>query len=172
MRAGVSYTIGAALLAAFTTLLTTATAAHQTPAVSQLAVVNLVAFMVLLILGSRRFIGWTALAVLAMIAIEAGVGNEPIWIRSLTIGCLWFVAVEAAWEAIERRDGATYSRRAQLQRVQDVATVVGVSVAVGLVAIAATSFAPVRSVALQAFVLLVLLVGLSLFARSLVEDQG
>lgn len=167
MRKGALVTCAALALALLATIVIITTASAQPDAVLPLALTTMASFAVLLLLGSRAFIGWTTLGVLGAVAIESGAGTEPAWTRALIIGCLWFVAVEAGWEAIDRRDGAEHTTSAQLSRVQDVAVVVGVALGVGLVAIAATAFAPVRSVALQALVLFTLVAALLMFARTL-----
>ena len=73
--------------------------------------------------------------------------------RSITVGCWWYVTMEVSWEAIERRHGARNTAEATAHRVQEVATVVGVALLIGVGASALASIAPARSVALQAVVL-------------------
>lgn len=105
------------------------------------------------VVGSARWVGATSAPMLAAVVLESGFSEDPSWLRSIILGCSWFVVLELSWEAIDRRSGARHTIAATLRRVQEVVTVVAVSLGVGLIASSATSLAPVRTVALQALVL-------------------
>jgi len=130
-----------------------ATATESRAAVAQLMVVAAILHSGFLIIGSARWVGVSTMPMVAAVMLESGFADEPSWIRSIILGCWWFVTMELSWEAIDRRGRVRYTTRATMRRVQDVVTVVAIALVVGLVASSATSFSPVRSVALQAVVL-------------------
>ena len=150
---GLFATIAAAVMAIATGLAIIATASEAKPAVVPLVVVGLILLMIFLVVGSARWIGSASLPMLGTIMLEAGFGDGPSWIRSIVIGCLWFATLEMSWDSIERRSGAKHTQAATARRLQEVATVISLALVIGLVASAATSFAPDRSVLLQALVL-------------------
>lgn len=125
-----------------------------------------------LVLGSARWVAASSAPVLATIVLESGFSDEPSWIRSIVLGCWWFVAMELSWEAVDRRTGVRSTQAAMMRRVQDVVTVVAVALIVGLIASSATSFAPVRSVVMQAVVLTGLLAAFVSVARHVAAGQA
>ena len=150
---GLFPTIAAVAMAVATAIAIIATASEAKTAVVPMVVVGLILLVVFLAVGSARWIGSSSLPMVGTIVLEAGFGNDPSWIRSIVIGCLWFATLEMSWDSIERRRGAKHTRAANARRLQEVVTVISLALVIGLVASAVTSFAPDRSVLLQALVL-------------------
>lgn len=148
-----------------------ATATEAGAAVAQLMVIAATLHGGFLIIGSARWVGVSTVPMVAAVMLESGFADEPSWMRSIILGCWWFVTMELSWEAIDRRSGARYTTKATMRRVQDVVTVVCVAMVIGLVASSATSFAPVRSVALQAVVLGGLLAGFLSLVRHVATNE-
>ena len=159
IRPGVWLSVAAVALAVLTAVVIRITASDGIDAVNALVAVMLLAHAALVLIGSSRWIGLTSIPVVVAVMVEAGLATQPAWTRSIVIGVLWFLTMEVSWEAIDRRSGVSYTEAATRRRLQEVVSVVGVALAVGFVATAATTIAPVRSVALQAIV-----VGALLFA--------
>jgi len=148
-----------------------ATTSEADTAVAPLLLIAGAMHVYFLVVGSVRMVAASSAPVLASFVLESGFGDEPSWIRSIVLGCWWFVAMELSWEAVERRNGARHTRAASMRRVQDVVTVVAITLAVGLIAASATSFAPVRSVAVQALVLAGVLAGFVWVVRHVVAGR-
>jgi hypothetical protein len=172
MRPALPFTLVAAAAAAAVALGVSATAVEGQVVVDQLLGLAMIIYVGSLLVGSARWIGASSIPLLGASAIEAGFGDEPTWMRSLVIGCLWFVAVEAGWEAIDRRGGATYTMAATARRLQEVATVVGVSSVIGAAATLAAALAPTRSIPLQGLVVGGLLVAFLFMVRALIPDRA
>lgn len=170
MRPGFTFSGIAAALAAAVALGVSATAVEGRVVVNQLLVLALIGYVIPLFLGSARWLGLSSVPLLGAAVIEAGFGDEPTWMRSLVIGCLWFMAVEAGWEAIDRRSGARYTTAATARRLQEVFTVVGISVFIGAAATLGAALAPARSILLQALVVGGLLVAFGLMVAALVPS--
>ena len=174
LREAAGATVVAAALAIATAVAIRVTATEAITAVTPLVATGVILHWIFLIVGSVRWVGVASAPMAAAIVLEAGFADEPSWIRSILIGCLWYVTMEASWEAIHRRRvvrvvrirpwGASsfpsfpgrrslYTREANERRVHEVVTVVALSLALSLAAMAATVVAPVRSVFLQALVL-------------------
>lgn len=165
IRPGVRFTVAAAALAVLTAMVVTLTATEARLPVGQLAAAAVVLHIGTLFVGSARWLGLSSLLMLGAATVEAGVGDNPSWIRSLAIGALWFVTVEAGWEAIERRSPARRSSAAIVYRLSELATVVGLTLGLGLAATATASLAPIRTVSVQAVVVGTMLVTLVLTVR-------
>ena len=144
MQPGLRYTVVAAALACAVAVGVAATAEVGATVVGQLAWLAAVLYLGFLAAGSSRWIGVSAGPLLFAAGIEAAFGDEPTWMRSLIVGCLWFVAVEAGWEAIDRRSGARVSTAAIARRLQEICTVVVVTAAVALAATISVGAAPPR----------------------------
>ena len=153
IRPGRYYTLAAACLIVATGIALERTATAALPAVRPTVLTGVVLGLGFLLIGSASWVGVASLPMIGAIMFESGFGDEPSWVRAIVIGCLWFVALEMSWEAIERRSGSTYTRASGATRVREVATVVGVALVLGIFAAAATEFAPARSVLVQAIVL-------------------
>ena len=81
----------------------------RTEIAGRLAITGVVLFAIALVVGSPRFVGLATVPVLVGALIASALAAEPAWLRSIVLGSVWYVAVELAWEAIERRDGAERS---------------------------------------------------------------
>ena len=154
---GIWLTVAAMVLGLGVIIAMAATASESDTAIGPLMLFAGAMHVGFLVLGSARWMAAASAPLLAAVVIESGLGDDPSWVRAIVLGCCWFVAIELSWEAIDRRSGARYTTAATLRRLQEVVTVVGVALVIGLIAASATTFAPVRSVALQAVVLGVVL---------------
>jgi hypothetical protein len=94
-------------------------------------------------MGLQRGIGCAAVPVLTAAVFSEDVTGGIDWGRPLIIGCMWYVASELGWESIERSD-IVASRAVGSQRQREVATVVIVTIVIGLLAAGAATFAPTR----------------------------
>lgn len=81
------------------------------------------------------------------------------------LGCLWYVAVELAWDAIERRSDGQRSSALDLRRINEVSTVVVVSLVVTASAYAASSLDAPRTLLRQAVIVIALLAALVIAIR-------
>lgn len=120
-----------------------------------------------LILGLPWLAGSSLVALLAAVAIGAAATTEAPASAWITIGCLWFLALELGWEAIDRRDGIMRARAVSWTRITDVGLVVAITVGTGVVAAVGSSGPPVRSLPLQVLVMLVFFVAAVLLSRRL-----
>lgn len=163
-RTGWKLTCLAFTLAAATFVVILATRSDEDTIVGQLAGFGVIAFCVSVWFGARQLAGFASVPVLGSELIEVSASDESIWIQTLIVGCLWYVTVEVGWEAIERRDASQHSRAAVLQRSREVITVVALSLIGGVMALVTVSVAPVRTLPVQALVIIGVL---SLFVMSL-----
>ena len=152
-RDGAWITLLAAVLGVAAAVVMMVTASEARTAVAPLMIVAIVLHLTFLLLGSARWVASASLPMGGAIVLESGFAEDPSWIRSIALGCWWYVTMEVSWEAIERRHGARHTVAVTDRRVQEVATVVGVALAIGAGALILESFAPARSVAVQAVVL-------------------
>jgi len=159
-------------LAVATALALRVTATEALVAVTPLVVTGVALFTGLLFVGSARWVGVASAPMIGAIVLEAGFADEPSWIRSIVAGCVWYLALECAWEAIERRDGARSTGAAERQRLRELLAVVALSLGVGLVSAAATVVAPLRSVLLQALAIGALLAVFTVLLRTAAKPTG
>lgn len=171
VRAGLGASVLSWLLVAATAAYVAITATEQPRVVATLMVAAFVTHAVVIFVGSPRLVISSSVFVLAAVTVEALGSDEPLWIRSIIVGLLWYVAMEVSWHALERRDGTIFTRAAVAHRVQEVAGVVALTLALGLVAIVLATAAPGRSVALQAMVLGGVLAAVAALARQLAPDD-
>lgn len=138
--------------------------------VLRLAIVAAVLTVGALVIGSEVLLALATAPVLgaAVAAVDASAG--PTWGRSLLIGCLWFVAVELGWYAIQRRGRDMVPVEVTVQRIREVATVVTVTLAVGVVAVGAATFSPPRSLLVRALLAATLVGGLAAVLRQLTDS--
>ena len=163
LRPGFAYSAIAVTLSLVAGVAVRVTATEGVNGVTQLMGFAVLVVVVALVFDLPQVLAASTILVLGAVLVEAGLGDEPTWIRSLAIGCLWFITVEVGWEALERRDGSRRTAAAFARRVQELSTVVVLALVLGVVAIALISFAPARSVLLQA-VILALVIGLFVHA--------
>ncbi len=159
----------AAVAAAITTAAVVATSASSDDELAgRLAIVGAVVFVIALALGSARLVGAASLPVLgSALASSAGAG-DPAWVRSIVLGCLWYVAVELAWASIECRDGAQRGTALDIRRINEVASIVVISLAVTMSAYAASSFDVSRTLARQVLLIVAVIAALGLAIRHVV----
>ena len=134
---------------------------------ARMAIVGVVLFALALAIGSSRVIGATSFPVLGSAFIVSAT-SETMWVQSIVVGCLWYIAVELAWESVDRRTWARRSTSLGLRRVNEVATVVVVSLAVTVTAFAGSSLDAARTLPRQAFIVIALLVALGFAIRRIV----
>lgn len=164
-RPGLAWSLAAALSASICLVALVVTASVARDLVTVLAAIGLILFLLSLAFGSSVAVGATSVLMLAAALIEAGASDEPVWIRSLLIACLWYVTCELGWEAIDRGDGSVRTRAAGARRLSEVGIVVIVSLTVGVVAMAFASFAPLRTLPIQVVVVAGFLAAFTLGAR-------
>ena len=137
-----------------------------------MAITGVVLFAIALVVGSPRFVGLATVPVLGGALIASALGAEPAWLRSIVLGCVWYVAVELAWEAIERRDGAQRSIAFDNRRSNEIATVVLLSLAATTAGVAFSFLAPARTIIAVGMVFVVLLTAMSWATRRLEVSQS
>lgn len=171
VRSGVGASILAILLVVLAAVLMTITATELPRLIRGLMVAAVLVHAVVIFLGSSRLVATSSVFMLVAVTLEPAMSDDPSWVRSIAVGLIWYIAMEVSWHALDRRDGTIYTSAALARRVQDVTVVVGLSLVVGLVAIAAATFAPGRSVGLQALVLGAVLAALAVVVRQLAPDD-
>lgn len=122
-------------------------------------------------IGSERLVASSALPVLTGLLLADSGQGQVVWTESLVVGCVWFVAVETALASIEGRGGLTPDTSVVARRVVEVATVVALATAVGLVGLTVGSFAPERSLLVRAALATVVLVVLFSAVRRLSDHS-
>ncbi len=172
IRPGLWFSVVAIVAAGVTAWVAWATSSEGRTVVLQLGVLAVVVFSGFLLIGAGRWIGVASLPMFGATAVEIGFADDPTWMRSIIIGALWFVTLEAGWEAIDRRSGSTYSAAATARRLQEVGTVLGLSLLIGLLATLAATVAPCRSVLIQGLVIGIFLLGLIAFGRLVAPDPS
>jgi len=128
-------------------------------------------FVVALLLGSARAISLTTLPMLGAAIAAFSATGQTMWIRSIVIGILWYVASELAWDAIERRGGATRSPAIENRRAFEVSTVATIALAITAVGFLASNLAPTRTLLTVGLVVLGLFVALGMATRH-VDEAG
>ena len=118
-------------------------------------------------IGSERLVASSAVPLLAGLLLADSGQDQLAWAEALVVGCVWFVAVETALASIEGRGGLTPDSSVVIRRIVEVATVVALATAVGLVGLAVGSFAPERSLLVRTAMASVVLVVLASGARRL-----
>ena len=96
--------------------------AESQPA-GRMAIVGFGLFAFALAVGSARLVGVATLPIFAAALIASAGADDPVWVRSIVLGVLWYLAAELAWEGIERRDGATRSSAFNDRRIDEATTV-------------------------------------------------
>jgi len=132
----------------------------------RLAVGALVFFILMLAYGSTRFVGLSSVPMLAA-ALSTSSSSNPAWVFAIVIGCLWYAAIELAWESIDRRSRGVPSETVSQRRLNEVATVATLALAVTAAALAAASVAPQRTLLYQGPIIIGLFAAVTLVARNL-----
>lgn len=172
LRAGWVQTVAALVLAAVTATLIAVSTSSLSGVAGRLAIASVVVFAVATLLGSARVVGLTTVPVLGAALMASATTEEPAWVRSMVLGCIWYVAVELAWDSIERRDGGHRSSALDHRRAFEVATVVVISLAVTSAGFAASTLAPQRTLFAQAAMVLVVLAALGFAIRHVDATAG
>ena len=149
-----------------------ATSWDQSQIAGRLAIGGVALFVLALTIGSPHLVGATTVPMLGSALMASGAGSEPAWVRSIVLGCLWYVAAELAWDAIERRDGCERSREFGFRRTNEVATVVVLSLGVTTVGFLLSFLAPTRSMVAAGAALLGLVVALNWGSARLQESSS
>lgn len=137
----------------------------------RLAVAAAILFVVALLIGSARAIGLTTLPMLGAAIAAFSAATQQLWIQSIVIGILWYIASESAWDAIERRGGANRSPALNNRRAFEVSTVVTISLTITSVGFLASNIAPTRTLLTVGLVVVGLFVALGLATRH-VDQAG
>ncbi|NNC80805.1 MAG: hypothetical protein HKN94_11725 [Acidimicrobiales bacterium] len=138
----------------------------------RLAVAAFVCFILTLAYGSARFVGLSSIPMLSA-ALAASSSNDPAWVPAIVIGCLWYAAVELAWESIDRRSRGTPSVAVSQQRLNEVATVATLALAVTAAALTFASAAPQRTLLSQGPIIIGLFAAITFVARNLAgQNKG
>jgi hypothetical protein len=156
-----------ALVAAIATAAIVFSASSQGEGDGRLAVAGVICFAVALGLGSARVVGACSFPVLGSALISSASADQTAWFQSIAVGCLWYVAVELAWDSIERRTPAVRSPAVQLRRVNEVSSVVLISLAVTVSAYLASTLDAARTPGRQGLILVAVISALGLTVRHL-----
>lgn len=167
MRRGLIETALTLLLGSVTVAVVWLTATEVVRLTVTLAVVALIVLALAVLFGLRSVIGVSAVPVFGAIIAESAISDQSLSVRSLVIGCLWFLVVEMGYEALDRRDGSLRSSTATLRRLYEVGTVVVVALGVGLVSLMVATFGLPRDLVLQTVALVLVLAGLTMVTRHL-----
>ncbi len=119
------------------------------------------------VVGSGRLVGFSALPVFVAAVVGVDPDAGPSWLRSLIIGVSWYAATELAWASIERRDEVARSDAVDRRRRQEVATVVVVSLLVGIGGTLLGSFAPTRTLLVRGSLIAAIMVALTIAIRQM-----
>ncbi len=157
---GLAQGFGAIAVAAVVTG-TISAASWDDPIAPRLALVSFVIFVGALALGSSRIVGLSSCGVLGSALIASAMVQESTWVESVFVGCAWYVAVELAWDSVERRDDALRSGQFNIRRVQEVSSIVAICLVLAAIAFAATALGPSRTLASRAMFILIAISGLA-----------
>jgi hypothetical protein len=168
IRPGLAQAAGSVGFAGLTFGLVVVSASDRSALVAQLAGVAIVLLGLGLVMQSALMAGAATIPMLGAGLLGAGASS----VRTLLVGCLWYLTVELAWDAIERNDGATRTAAANARRVQECSTVLGSAAVIGLVGTVAAPLAPDRTLIIQAVLILGFLCGLVIAARNLTKSSA
>jgi len=143
------------------------TSSSDTEVAGRLALFGVVLFAIALSLGSARLVGIATLPMLGAALVASVAVAEPAWVRSIVLGIGWYMAVELAWDAIERRDGVKRSSAFNDRRIDEVTTVVTLALVISTAGFLLSFLAPVRTVLVSGLVIICLIAGLRLSTRRL-----
>jgi len=169
--------IAALVLAAATAAVVAVSAWSDAEVAARLAIAGVALFAMALEIGSARVVGASTVLVLGGALFASGAAGDPAWVRSMVLGLLWYVAVELAWDAIERRDRSERSSAYNHRRAYEVATVVVVALVVTAIGFAGSTLAPARTLFAQGVIVVGVFVALAFAIRHITEttpqgDEG
>ncbi len=156
-----------AIMAAGATAAIVSSASSQGEGAGRLAVAGVLIFVLALGLGSARVVGACSFPVLGSALISSATADQTAWFQSIAVGCLWYVAVELAWDSIERRTPAVRSPAVDLRRVNEVSSIVLISLAVTVSAYWASTLDAVRTPGRQGLLVVAVISALGLTVRHL-----
>jgi len=136
----------------------------------RVAIAAVVLFALALAAGSARLVGLTTL-VMATSALAATQSSDPAWVRTTVIGCIWYMAVELAWESIGRRHHRGRNEAVTMRRINEVATVVTIALIVAAGAFVLSSNAPQRTLLSQGPIMIGILVAMTVATRALADTS-
>lgn len=119
----------------------------------RLAIFGVLLFIAALGIGSARVVGAASLPVLGSALIASATADTTSWTQSIVVGVGWYVAVELAWDSIERRGGTQRSNELDLRRIQEVSSVVMLSLAMTVTAFVISGIGIERSLVTQVLVI-------------------
>lgn len=168
---GAAQGLAALGVATVTALIIATSAEADDPLTGRLVVAGVVLFAMALAFGSARIVGATSFLVLGSALAGSATADNPAWVQSIIVGCLWYVAVELAWDSIERRDGAERAMTLDLRRLNEITTIVVAALAVTVSAYAASSLETPRTFFRQAVLIVALIAALGIAIRHLVATS-
>jgi len=142
----------------------------ETEIAGRLAFFGVALFAIAVALGSARLVGIATLPVLGAALVASVAAAEPAWVGSIVVGIVWYMAVELAWDAIERRDSVERSSAFNDRRIDEVTTIVTLALVVTTAGFLLSFLAPVRTVLVAGLVIICLLAGLRLATRRLQNE--
>jgi hypothetical protein len=120
---------------------------------------------------SERVVAFATGPALIGLAIGTSGSSQIAWGRALIVGCLWYLATEAALTSIEWSGELQVSAGALQRRLADVSTVVLVGSSVAVLGVVAAGWAPDRSVTARVIVLAAVIGALVVGVRHLAATQ-
>ena len=167
LRPGAAQAVAALVLATATATLIAVVSWSEVNGASRSALVGLLTFGVALVLGSGRVVGASSLPMLGGALLWVAASDQRVWVASMVVGLLWYVALELAWDSIERRRGGTRTSAMSDRRIQEVSTVVALSLVASIGAFTLSGAGPERSALVEATIVAGLLVVLAATSRHL-----
>lgn len=168
---GVAQGLAAVGVATVTAMIIATSAPADDPLTGRLVIAGVGLFAVALALGSARVVGATSFLVLGSALAGSATADNPTWVQAIIVGCLWYVAVELAWDSIERRDGAERATTLDLRRLNEVTTIVVMALVITVSAYAASSLEVPRTLLRQVVLILALLGSLGIAIWHLVATS-
>jgi len=172
VRTGRMHGLGALALAGLFVAIVVSSTGGQSAIAARLAISGLVLVALALAVGSPVLVGGSTLPMLGAALVASGSASQPTWVRSIVLGCLWYVAAELAWESIERREGVECTPAFNDRRVNEIANVVVLALCATTAGFAMSSFAPTRSVVAAGLATVPLLIGLTLASQRLNRESA
>ena len=141
----------------------------QTP--GRLAISGAIFFILALAVGSRGLIAVGGVLVLSAALFTTAGAESTAWVRSAAVGVLLYVAIEIAWDAIDRRDGVERTARFTGRKVDETTRVVILSLGVTGAIYLLSAWAPIRTVFVIALAFLGVAVAIGIVTRRLREPE-
>ncbi len=171
LRPGWIQAIASIAVAAMAVVVIAAPSWERTQTPGRLAISGTIFFALALAIGSRGLVAIGGAFVLAAGLFTTAGAENIAWVRSAAIGILLFVAIELAWDAIERRDGIARTSAFNGRKIDETTRVVVLSLAVTGAIYGLSSLAPSRTVFVIGLALLGVAVALGVATRRLRESE-